>query len=141
MQEGPDVPLESDSEVHEMHQVQAADGSKHAPASDSDGWEYGTDIDINNGGDGVTVRPYIPGRPSRIAVHVEASAAFRVQLNFEDADENPITSRSPSDNPDYQSDGSSDVFVSATPVSRHISIDIEDTSGGPNTADYSVLVI
>jgi hypothetical protein len=137
------MPVESDSKVREMKKVQDGDGNAVPPASDAETHVAEQDIDIYNDGAGKTVAITGPSRASTLTLHVEPDTDAKVSIHFLDSEGGTrITSRTPTENDGFSSAGGADIFGKVTALSsRYIEVDIEDASGGANTANYCLRVV
>lgn len=132
--------LDTDTEVQEIQFVEDSRGNSVPAASDAEGLAQNTDIDIT--GSGVTLQPYIPDGATSLLILVESDDAAKVTVNFNDPQGDTIASRGKDQNSAYSATGGTDqIAAEAAIFSPYVSIEIEDTSGNANTADYTVRVV
>jgi hypothetical protein len=109
--------------------VETSNDDESAPATDSYENATATGVNIGSGGStSLAISP--PGRSDQISLHVEGTAAFEVNVDWEATDET------------YSS--SAGVVKEVLPVyyiDGDINITITDTSGGANSVDFDVAVI
>lgn len=133
------MPVETNTDVSEIDRVQDRAGNNVPPASDDFDHAGATGVDVNAATE--TVTPAAPGRASTVVIHVEGwDGAGHVEVEFQDADGNALTLRDDSDNSDYGTDGTHDVYVATSLASPWFAVRIVDESGASNTVDYSVYV-
>ncbi|GGL57946.1 hypothetical protein [Halocalculus aciditolerans] len=129
--------LETNTQVRELATVENASGDSVQPASDD--FVHWTDTGRNVKDDPVHLGVRAPDRADVVTVHVaDWDGSGTVTLHFCDEEFNPVTSRGASDNPDYESDGTTDVFIETSVASPYLKVDVEDTSGNENKPNVSV---
>jgi hypothetical protein len=120
--------------------VFTSDENEAAPASDDFVWEHGSEVDIFADTEEIPVNA--PDRADKVKIHVDAESAegpFDVELHTLDGPGGSVlTTRDKTDNSDYGSDGTTDVFVVAEIAAPYLRVDIIDASGASNTVTYSV---
>jgi len=130
--------LETSTDVEQLKGVDNGnDETVPAASDDYDApQQAGLTVDANTT-ETISVDP--PNRADVIRIHVEPGAALDVEVRFLDTDGNTVTRRGPSDNSDYSTDGTTDVFTETAVMSPWVEVAITDTSGGQQSVNYTVM--
>jgi len=130
------MPLETDTRVEAVVNVETADGSTAPAANDDEAYATGSNVDVNANPTDVELDKV--DSANELAILVEFGAAGHVELEFQDVDRNTIVSRTPSENGDYSVSGAGQVFITAAISLPWIQVKIRDDSGGPNQASWGI---
>lgn len=132
--------LETNTSVGQLARVKNTAGQSVPPATGEFAHKPVENQAIgSNGSHSVTVTA--PDRATTIVVHAEVTAAATATIAFQDSSGTTVTSRTASENSQYSTSGSGDIFVSTQVASPYLKVTVSDTSGGANTLNMNIMVV